>query len=49
LVENLEEQLVELKRGAMRVNQEKITSQRHELLAGNAYTVSVSKRSHAKN
>jgi len=34
--------------GAVRVNQEKITSHLHELLAGNTYIISVGKRSHAK-
>jgi tyrosyl-tRNA synthetase len=37
-----------IEEGAVRVDQEKITSQRYELLAGNAYIVSVGKRSHAK-
>ena len=37
-----------IEEGAVRVNQEKITSQRHELFAGNAFMVSVGKRSHAK-
>jgi tyrosyl-tRNA synthetase len=34
--------------GAVRVNQEKVSSHRHELLAGNTYIVSVGKRSFAK-
>ncbi len=34
--------------GAVRVNQEKIASHQHELLAGNTYIVSVGKRSFAK-
>jgi tyrosyl-tRNA synthetase len=34
--------------GAVRVNQEKISNQRHELAAGNTYIVSVGKRSYAK-
>jgi tyrosyl-tRNA synthetase len=34
--------------GAVRVNQEKVSSHRHELLAGNTYIVSVGKRSYAK-
>jgi tyrosyl-tRNA synthetase len=34
--------------GAVRVNQEKITSHQHELLAGNTYIVSVGKRHFAK-
>jgi tyrosyl-tRNA synthetase len=34
--------------GAVRVNQEKVASHRHELLAGNTYIVSVGKRSFAK-
>ena len=34
--------------GAVRVDGEKITSHRHELLAGNTYIVSVGKRSFAK-
>ncbi len=37
-----------IEEGAVRVNQEKIGSHRHELLAGNTYIVSVGKRSHAK-
>ncbi|MFI4890570.1 MAG: tyrosine--tRNA ligase [Steroidobacterales bacterium] len=34
--------------GAVRVDQEKVTSHRHELLAGNTYIVSVGKRAFAK-
>jgi tyrosyl-tRNA synthetase len=34
--------------GAVRVNQEKVASHRHELLAGNTYILSVGKRSFAK-
>lgn len=34
--------------GAVRVNQEKVSSHRHELLVGNTYIVSVGKRSFAK-
>jgi tyrosyl-tRNA synthetase len=34
--------------GAVRVDQEKITSRQHELLAGNTYIVSIGKRSFAK-
>jgi tyrosyl-tRNA synthetase len=37
-----------IEEGAVRVNQEKIASTRYELTAGNAYIVSVGKRSHAK-
>jgi tyrosyl-tRNA synthetase len=37
-----------IEEGAVRVNQEKIGSHRHELQAGNTYIVSVGKRSHAK-
>jgi tyrosyl-tRNA synthetase len=37
-----------IEEGAVRVNQEKIGSHKHELLAGNTYIVSVGKRSHAK-
>jgi tyrosyl-tRNA synthetase len=37
-----------IEEGAVRVNQEKVASHRHELLAGNTYIVSVGKRSHAK-
>jgi tyrosyl-tRNA synthetase len=37
-----------IEEGAVRVDQEKIVSFRHELLAGNTYIVSVGKRSHAK-
>jgi tyrosyl-tRNA synthetase len=37
-----------IEEGAVRVDQEKIGSFRHELLAGNTYIVSVGKRSHAK-
>jgi len=37
-----------IEEGAVRVNQEKISSHRHELLAGNTYIVSVGKRSIAK-
>jgi len=37
-----------IEEGAVRVNQEKVASRRHELLAGNTYIVSVGKRSHAK-
>jgi tyrosyl-tRNA synthetase len=34
--------------GAVRVNQEKVASHKHELLAGNTYIVSVGKRAYAK-
>ncbi len=34
--------------GAVRIDQEKVTSHRHELLAGNTYVVSVGKRAFAK-
>jgi tyrosyl-tRNA synthetase len=34
--------------GAVRVNQEKVASHQHELLAGNTYILSVGKRSYAK-
>ncbi len=37
-----------IEEGAVRVNQEKIASHRHELLAGNTYIVAVGKRSLAK-
>ncbi len=37
-----------IQEGAVRVNQEKIASHAHELLAGNTYVVSVGKRSFAK-
>jgi len=37
-----------IQEGAVRVNQEKISSQQHELTAGNTYIVSVGKRSYAK-
>jgi tyrosyl-tRNA synthetase len=37
-----------IEEGAVRVNQEKVSNHRHELLAGNTYIVSVGKRSHAK-
>jgi len=37
-----------IEEGAVRVNQEKVASHRHELLAGNTYIVSVGKRSYAK-
>jgi len=37
-----------IQEGAVRVDQEKIASHSHELLAGNTYIVSVGKRSHAK-
>jgi tyrosyl-tRNA synthetase len=37
-----------IEEGAVRVNQEKITSYRHELPAGNTYIVSVGKRFFAK-
>jgi len=37
-----------IQEGAVRVNQEKISSHAHELLAGNTYVVSVGKRSFAK-
>jgi len=37
-----------IEQGAVRVDQEKILSHRHELLAGSTYIVSVGKRSHAK-
>ncbi len=37
-----------IEEGAVRVDQEKIASHRHELLAGNTYIVSVGKRSFAK-
>jgi tyrosyl-tRNA synthetase len=37
-----------IEEGAVRVNQEKVSSHRHELLAGYTYVVSVGKRSHAK-
>jgi len=37
-----------IEEGAVRVNQEKVSSHRHELLAGNTYIVSVGKRSFAK-
>jgi tyrosyl-tRNA synthetase len=37
-----------IEEGAVRVNQEKIASHRHELIAGNTYIVSVGKRSIAK-
>ena len=37
-----------IEEGAVRVNQEKITSRRHELPAGNTYVVSVGKRFFAK-
>jgi tyrosyl-tRNA synthetase len=37
-----------IEEGAVRVDQEKIGSHRHELLAGNTYIVSVGKRSFAK-
>jgi tyrosyl-tRNA synthetase len=37
-----------IEEGAVRVNQEKVASHLHELLAGNTYIVSVGRRSHAK-
>jgi tyrosyl-tRNA synthetase len=37
-----------IEEGAVRVNQEKVGSHKHELLAGNTYIVSVGKRSHTK-
>jgi tyrosyl-tRNA synthetase len=37
-----------IEEGAVRVNQEKVSSHRHELLAGNTYIVSVGRRSLAK-
>jgi tyrosyl-tRNA synthetase len=37
-----------IEEGAVRVNQEKVSNHRHELLAGNTYIVSVGKRSYAK-
>jgi tyrosyl-tRNA synthetase len=37
-----------IEEGAVRVNQEKVASHRHELLAGNTYIVSVGKRAYAK-
>jgi tyrosyl-tRNA synthetase len=48
LVASASEATRKIEEGAVRVDQEKITSRQHELAAGNTYIVSVGKRSYAK-